>query len=130
MEVPSSLRQHQQGTAVPSPAQAESSEVPWEMMRMKMAKDGEGGRDEEEEEEDKTNKQLKPKKKNQKRQRQARFAFMTKNEVDHLDDGYRWRKYGQQAVKNSPHPRSTHAPLLIHIISYTVATSIAEYVAT
>ena len=48
---------------------------------------------------------LKPKKKNQKRPREPRFAFMTKSEVDHLDDGYRWRKYGQKAVKNSPYPR-------------------------
>ncbi|KAL6969711.1 WRKY transcription factor [Sarracenia purpurea var. burkii] len=31
---------------------------------------------------------------------------MTKSEVDHLQDGYRWRKYGQKAVKNSPFPRS------------------------
>ncbi|KAJ8774709.1 hypothetical protein K2173_017155 [Erythroxylum novogranatense] len=36
---------------------------------------------------------------------QPRFAFMTKSEVDHLEDGYRWRKYGQKAVKNSPFPR-------------------------
>lgn len=48
---------------------------------------------------------LKPKKKNQKRQREPRFAFQTKSEVDHLDDGFRWRKYGQKAVKNSPYPR-------------------------
>ncbi|TYK13261.1 putative WRKY transcription factor 71 [Cucumis melo var. makuwa] len=27
-------------------------------------------------------------------------------EVDHLEDGYRWRKYGQKAVKNSAYPRS------------------------
>ncbi|PKA64697.1 putative WRKY transcription factor 28 [Apostasia shenzhenica] len=46
------------------------------------------------------------KKKGDKRQREPRFAFMTKSEVDHLDDGYRWRKYGQKAVKNSPYPRS------------------------
>ncbi|KAL4388816.1 hypothetical protein GQ457_09G024680 [Hibiscus cannabinus] len=64
--------------------------------------------EEQEEDQDKTKKQLnlKPKKKNQKRQREPRFAFMTKSEVDHLDDGYRWRKYGQKAVKNSPFPRS------------------------
>ncbi|KAK4493390.1 hypothetical protein RD792_017710 [Penstemon davidsonii] len=49
---------------------------------------------------------MKPKKKNQKRQREPRFAFMTKSDIDHLDDGYRWRKYGQKAVKNSPFPRS------------------------
>ncbi|KAI4328524.1 hypothetical protein L6164_020872 [Bauhinia variegata] len=48
----------------------------------------------------------KSKKKGQKRIRQPRFAFMTKSEVDHLEDGYRWRKYGQKAVKNSPFPRS------------------------
>jgi hypothetical protein len=30
---------------------------------------------------------------------------MTKTEIDHLEDGYRWRKYGQKAVKNSPFPR-------------------------
>ncbi|CAL0306886.1 unnamed protein product [Lupinus luteus] len=49
---------------------------------------------------------LKPKKKNQKKQREPRFAFMTQSDVDQLDDGYRWRKYGQKAVKNSPYPRS------------------------
>lgn len=48
----------------------------------------------------------KVKKKGPKRIRQQRVAFMTKSEVDHLEDGYRWRKYGQKAVKNSPFPRS------------------------
>ncbi|KAJ6400940.1 hypothetical protein OIU84_016375 [Salix udensis] len=62
--------------------------------------------DDEVEEEEKNKKELKPKKTNQKRQREPRFAFMTKSEVDHLEDGYRWRKYGQKAVKNSPFPRS------------------------
>ena len=47
----------------------------------------------------------KAKKKGTKRIRQQRFAFMTKSEIDHLEDGYRWRKYGQKAVKNSPFPR-------------------------
>ncbi|GFP91269.1 probable WRKY transcription factor 71 [Phtheirospermum japonicum] len=42
----------------------------------------------------------------EKKQRQPRFAFLTKSEVDHLEDGYRWRKYGQKAVKNSAYPRS------------------------
>ncbi|MED6164091.1 Transcription factor [Stylosanthes scabra] len=60
----------------------------------------------EEQQQKKTKKQLKVKKTKQKRQREARFAFMTKSEVDHLEDGYRWRKYGQKAVKNSPFPRS------------------------
>lgn len=47
----------------------------------------------------------KAKEKEEKKQRQARFAFMTKSEVDNLEDGYRWRKYGQKAVKNSSFPR-------------------------
>ncbi|KAF4357388.1 hypothetical protein G4B88_009707 [Cannabis sativa] len=46
-------------------------------------------------------------KKGEKKQKEPRFAFMTKSEVDHLEDGYRWRKYGQKAVKNSPYPRCT-----------------------
>ena len=52
-----------------------------------------------------TNYRNKSKKKSEKREREPRFAFMTKSEVDHLEDGYRWRKYGQKAVKNSPFPR-------------------------
>ncbi|XP_054820730.1 probable WRKY transcription factor 48 [Prosopis cineraria] len=67
--------------------------------------DVDGGRGEDQEQ-DKSKEQVKPKKKKQKKERQPRFAFMTKSEVDHLDDGYRWRKYGQKAVKNSPFPRS------------------------
>eukprot|EP00976_Prorocentrum_cordatum_P079555 1183601-Prorocentrum_minimum.AAC.2 len=30
----------------------------------------------------------------------------SKAEFDNLDDGYRWRKYGQKLVRGSPHPRS------------------------
>lgn len=58
------------------------------------------------EEEESPKKENKSKKKGEKKERQPRFAFMTKSEVDHLEDGYRWRKYGQKAVKNSPYPRS------------------------
>ncbi|KAJ8549373.1 hypothetical protein K7X08_033080 [Anisodus acutangulus] len=56
--------------------------------------------------EDASKKDNKAKKKGEKKQRPPKFAFMTKSEVDHLEDGYRWRKYGQKAVKNSPYPRS------------------------
>ncbi|XP_052194202.1 probable WRKY transcription factor 56 [Diospyros lotus] len=35
-----------------------------------------------------------------------RFAFQTKSADDVLDDGYKWRKYGQKGVKNSLYPRS------------------------
>lgn len=48
----------------------------------------------------------KGKKKGEKRNGEARFAFVTKSEIDNLEDGYRWRKYGQKAVKNSGFPRS------------------------
>ncbi|GMJ03983.1 hypothetical protein HRI_004067500 [Hibiscus trionum] len=38
--------------------------------------------------------------------REPRFCFKTKSDVDILDDGYKWRKYGQKVVKNTKHPRS------------------------
>ncbi|KAL0547344.1 hypothetical protein IC582_017274 [Cucumis melo] len=41
-----------------------------------------------------------------KKMRSRRFAFQTRSQVDILDDGYRWRKYGQKAVKNNKFPRS------------------------
>nr|GEU75619.1 probable WRKY transcription factor 71 [Tanacetum cinerariifolium] len=55
---------------------------------------------------DSSKKVNKQKKKDEKKPREPRFAFMTKSDIDHLEDGYRWRKYGQKAVKNSPYPRS------------------------
>ncbi|XP_037473709.1 WRKY transcription factor 71-like isoform X2 [Triticum dicoccoides] len=51
-------------------------------------------------------KEQKKKGKGEKKARGSRVAFATKSDVDHLDDGYRWRKYGQKAVKNSSFPRS------------------------
>ncbi|MFS7941913.1 putative transcription factor WRKY family [Helianthus anomalus] len=36
----------------------------------------------------------------------SRVAFHTRSSEDILDDGYKWRKYGQKSVKNSKHPRS------------------------
>ncbi|MBA0587002.1 hypothetical protein Gorai_000140, partial [Gossypium raimondii] len=35
-----------------------------------------------------------------------KIIVQTRSEVDLLDDGYRWRKYGQKVVKGNPHPRS------------------------
>nr|CBY88801.1 WRKY transcription factor [Humulus lupulus]CDW17319.1 WRKY transcription factor [Humulus lupulus] len=43
---------------------------------------------------------------NNKKARKPRYAFQTRSQVDILDDGYRWRKYGQKAVKNNKFPRS------------------------
>ncbi|XP_002514888.4 probable WRKY transcription factor 75 [Ricinus communis] len=46
------------------------------------------------------------KKKGEKKMKKPRYAFQTRSQVDILDDGYRWRKYGQKAVKNNKFPRS------------------------
>ncbi|XP_037417763.1 WRKY transcription factor 71-like [Triticum dicoccoides] len=73
--------------------------------RAQEADDQEDGKDHEDGESSKTANN-KPKKKAEKRPRLPRVSFLTKSEVDHLEDGYRWRKYGQKAVKNSPYPRS------------------------
>ncbi|KAK9130057.1 hypothetical protein Sjap_010544 [Stephania japonica] len=35
-----------------------------------------------------------------------RIAFKTKSELDVMDDGFKWRKYGKKSVKNSPNPRN------------------------
>ncbi|KAL0925274.1 hypothetical protein M5K25_003595 [Dendrobium thyrsiflorum] len=35
-----------------------------------------------------------------------KIGFRTKSEVEILDDGFKWRKYGKKAVKNSPNPRN------------------------
>lgn len=40
-----------------------------------------------------------------KKEVKERFAFKTKSEVEILDDGFKWRKYGKKMVKNSPNPR-------------------------
>uniref|UniRef100_A0A6V7QZ03 WRKY domain-containing protein n=1 Tax=Ananas comosus var. bracteatus TaxID=296719 RepID=A0A6V7QZ03_ANACO len=38
--------------------------------------------------------------------RTERIAFRMKSEVEIVDDGFRWRKYGKKSVKNSPNPRN------------------------
>lgn len=35
-----------------------------------------------------------------------RVAFRTKSELEVMDDGFRWRKYGKKSVKSSPNPRN------------------------
>ncbi|KAJ0985504.1 hypothetical protein J5N97_003860 [Dioscorea zingiberensis] len=35
-----------------------------------------------------------------------KMAFKTKSELEILDDGYKWRKYGKKMVKDSPNPRN------------------------
>ena len=39
------------------------------------------------------------------KEKKERVAFRMKSEIDVVDDGYKWRKYGKKMVKNSPNPR-------------------------
>ncbi|RWW51926.1 hypothetical protein BHE74_00041684 [Ensete ventricosum] len=36
----------------------------------------------------------------------TRVAFRTESDIEKLDDGYSWRKYGKKKMKNSPYPRN------------------------
>ncbi|XP_009779355.1 putative WRKY transcription factor 56 [Nicotiana tabacum] len=36
----------------------------------------------------------------------SRVAFRFKSDLEVLDDGFKWRKYGKKMVKNSPNPRN------------------------
>lgn len=36
---------------------------------------------------------------------EPRVVVQTTSDIDILDDGYRWRKYGQKVVKGNPNPR-------------------------
>ncbi|KAA8517710.1 hypothetical protein F0562_015184 [Nyssa sinensis] len=38
--------------------------------------------------------------------REPRIVVQTTSDIDILEDGYRWRKYGQKVVKGNPNPRS------------------------
>ena len=40
--------------------------------------------------------------------REPRVVVKTVSEDDILDDGYRWRKYGQKIVKGNFYPRFEH----------------------
>ncbi|XP_074343848.1 putative WRKY transcription factor 50 isoform X2 [Apium graveolens] len=39
-------------------------------------------------------------------ERKEKVAFRTMTEIEVLDDGFKWRKYGKKMVKNSPNPRN------------------------
>ena len=45
--------------------------------------------------------------------REPRVVVQTTSEIDILDDGYRWRKYGQKVVKGNPNPRYVNNALRI-----------------
>ncbi|KAM7514644.1 hypothetical protein LguiA_004227 [Lonicera macranthoides] len=35
-----------------------------------------------------------------------RVSFRVKSELEIMDDGFKWRKYGKKMIKNSPNPRN------------------------
>lgn len=41
--------------------------------------------------------------------REPRIVVQTTSDIDILDDGYRWRKYGQKVVKGNPNPRYVYS---------------------
>lgn len=40
----------------------------------------------------------------------TKIAFRVRTELEVLDDGYRWRKYGKKKVKSSPNLRYNFSP--------------------
>ncbi|PWA50217.1 DNA-binding WRKY [Artemisia annua] len=46
----------------------------------------------------------------------SRIIVQATSKIDLLDDGYKWRKYGQKAVKGNSHPRQDIFPLLSTMI--------------
>nr|KAJ0216208.1 hypothetical protein LSAT_V11C300105030 [Lactuca sativa] len=62
----------------------------------------------------------------------SRVAFHTRSSEDILDDGYKWRKYGQKSVKNSHHPRYFNSypsysfclRVYIYVINYLLGLSV------
>ncbi|XP_020585978.1 probable WRKY transcription factor 26 [Phalaenopsis equestris] len=67
--------------------------------------------------------------------REPRVVVQTTSDIDILDDGYRWRKYGQKVVKGNPNPRSYYkcttvgCPVRKHIerASYDLRAVITTY---
>lgn len=59
--------------------------------------------------------------------REPRVVVQIESEVDILDDGYRWRKYGQKVVKGNPNPRyhtHTHTHTLFSSIGIEIVVGV------
>lgn len=50
--------------------------------------------------------------------REPRVVVQTLSEVDILDDGYRWRKYGQKVVRGNPNPRFVSILMIIVVFLF------------
>ncbi|PPR82142.1 hypothetical protein GOBAR_AA38567 [Gossypium barbadense] len=51
---------------------------------------------------------------------EPKIIVQTRSEVDLLDDGYRWRKYGQKVVKGNPHPRLVRLLFLTYTATFGI----------
>lgn len=69
------------------------------------------------------------KKKGERKVKRQRYAFQTRSQVDILDDGYRWRKYGQKAVKNNKFPRFRYIYLSIYTYIDILSLYVLEFIA-
>lgn len=65
-----------------------------------------GTSDSDEEKDHETEKNYEPDRKRRSAVSKPRIIVQTISDVDLLEDGYKWRKYGQKVVKGNPHPRS------------------------
>ncbi|KAJ8534393.1 hypothetical protein K7X08_016121 [Anisodus acutangulus] len=59
--------------------------------------------------------------------RKPRVVVQTTSEVDILDDGYRWRKYGQKVVKGNSNPRPEPTQLQSTTARYGRAPSLSSF---
>ncbi|RWW81401.1 hypothetical protein BHE74_00010206 [Ensete ventricosum] len=59
--------------------------------------------------------------------REPRVVVQTTSEVDILDDGYRWRKYGQKVVKGNPNPRCCNVRKHVERAAHDLKSVITTY---
>lgn len=60
--------------------------------------------------------------------REPRVVVQTTSDVDILDDGYRWRKYGQKVVKGNPNPRFCFFYIISSVLKNSYLYRNHEYV--
>ena len=51
------------------------------------------------------NRATKPNEKRNVEEGAVKYEFVTRSEIDILEDGYKWCKYGNKFVKKNPNPR-------------------------
>lgn len=59
--------------------------------------------------------------------REPRVVLQTTSDIDILEDGYRWRKYGQKVVKGNPNPRFLEFKCSVLFSPSVVAAFVHEF---